>query len=192
MVKIRVDEGEQRQPNLLWDSVWSPPDGMADWAIAGPSEIDNKGGLQARAALHTAIIICLFTDKRMPEKHPLEKYLDDGDRRGWFGDVVDVRTDLFEEEMGSLLWIFERVPLTEEIRKSVEAEAQAALSPLIKQGAAVEITASAVASFASGRVDLTIEVFGRNGQKTYDYRFDDIWQQTATAPPPRPFPQYPA
>lgn len=192
MLRVRIDEGSDKQPILLWDSVWSPPDGMADWAIAGTDEPDNRGGLRSKAALHTAIILALFTDKRMPDDHALKYLIDDGDQRGWFGDAVDVRADLFEDEMGSLLWIFERAPLTEDIRKWVERLALEALMPLIKQGAAARIDAQATAQFAVGRVDLAVQIYGRDGQKTYDHRFEDIWQQTATAPKPLPFPQYPA
>lgn len=190
-LRVRIDEGSQPQPTLLWDSIWSPPDGMADWALAGADEPQNRGGLRSRAALHTAVIIALFTDRRMPENHPLERFIDDGDRRGWFGDGVDIRSDLAETEMGSLLWIFQRTTLTEEIRRSVEAVALEALAPLIRQGAAARIEAQATAAFAANRCDLAIQIYGRDGAQTYDYRFDDIWGQTATAPKPLPFPSFP-
>lgn len=190
-LRVRIDEGSDSQPMLLWDSVWSPPQGMADWAIADASEPQNRGGLRSKQALHTAIILALFTDRRMPDDHPLKYLIDDGDPRGWFGDAVDIRADLFEDEMGSLLWIFERAQLTEDIRKWVEALALEALAPLIRQGVAVRIDAHAAAQLAAGRVDLAIQVYGRDGKQTYDYRFDDIWQQTTSAPKPLPFPQYP-
>lgn len=191
MLRVRIDEGSDDQPILLWDSVWSPPQGMADWAIAGPDEPQNRGGLRSRAALHTAIVLALFTDRRMPDDHPLRYLIDDGDARGWFGDGVDVRADLFETEMGSLLWIFERAPLTEEVRRWVEALALEALAPLISQGVAERIEAQAVAQFAIGRVDLTVQIYARNQRGSIDFRFNDIWQQTVTAPLPPPFPQYP-
>jgi phage gp46-like protein len=191
MLRVRIDEGSEEQPILLWDSVWSPPQGMADWALAGPDEMQNRGGLRSRAALHTAIVLALFTDRRMPDDHPLRYLIDDGDARGWFGDGVDVRADLFETEMGSLLWIFERAELTEDIRRWVERLALEALDPLIAQGVAERIEAQAVAQFAVGRVDLTIQVYARDQRASIDFRFIDIWQQTVTAPLPPPFPQYP-
>ena len=163
---------------------------MADWAIAGADEPQNRGGLRSKAALHTAIILALFTDRRMPDDHPLRYLIDDGDSRGWFGDGVDIREDLFEAEMGSLLWIFERAPLTEDIRKWVESLAIEALMPLIKQGVAARIEAQAIAQFAANRVDLAVQVYGRDGAQTYNQRFDDIWQQATTAPKPLSFPQY--
>jgi len=188
---VRIDEGEQDQPTLFWDSVWEPWRGQADWALAGTDEKQNRGGLQARAALHTAIVIALFTDKRIDKDHPLFYLVEDGDPRGWFGDGVDVRADLFEEEMGSLLWIFERAHLNEDIRRWVEIITLEALAPLINQGAAVRIEAQAEAQFAINRVDLSVQVYGRDGSKLYDYKFEDIWAQTVTSPQPAPFPIMP-
>lgn len=190
-LRVRIDEGSDEQPILLWDSIWSPQFGAADWALAGANELQNRGGLQSRAALHTAVVIALFTDRRIPNEHPLRYLVGDGDPRGWFGDAIDIRADVGEGEMGSLLWVFERSTLTEDIRRWVEAIALEALSPLLKQGAAVRIEAEATAVFAINRCDLAIQIYGRDGKRTYDYRFDDIWAQTATAPMPRPFPSFP-
>jgi len=186
-LRVRIDEGSDAQPILLWDSVWAPWRGQADWAIAGADEPQNRGGLQSKAALHTAVVIALFTDKRMPDDHPLRYLVQDGDPRGWFGDAEDIRPELGEREMGSLLWAFERAPLSEDIRKWVEAIAIDALSTLIFQGIAVRIDATAVAEFAFDRVDLTIDIYGRDGSKVYNYKFDDIWRQSITSPPPVPF-----
>ena len=191
-LRIRIGEGETAQPSLLWDSVWSPPDGFADWAIAGADETQNRGGLQAKGALHTAVIIALFTDRRMPDDHPLRRLIDDGDPRGWFGDAVDIQSDLGETEMGSLLWIFARSYLNEEIRMWVEQIALEALAPLIFQRAAVRIEAQATAQFALNRCDLAIQIYGRGDKQIYDSRFEDLWQQTIQAAKPKPFPQFPA
>lgn len=184
-INVRIDEGEQEQPILLWDSVWEPWRGQADWAMAGASETQNRGGLSARAALHTAVVLSLFTDRRIDKQHPLFYLVEDGDQRGWYGDGVDVRQDLHETDMGSLLWVFERAHLNEEIRRWVEILALEALAPLIAQGAAVRAEAQADRSL--NRIDLHVQLYGRDGSKLYDYKFDDIWAQTATAPEPKPF-----
>jgi phage gp46-like protein len=159
--------------------------------MADGSEPQNRGGLAAKAALHTAVIISLFTDKRIPKDHPLFYLVEDGDQRGWHGDGVDVRADLHEEEMGSLLWIFERAHLNEDIRRWVELIAYEALLPLIKQGAATRIDVQAEAQFAINRVNLGVQIYGRDGSRTYDYKFEDIWAQTTNAPQPSPFPTHP-
>lgn len=176
---VRIDEGEQDQPTLFWDSVWRPWRGQADWAMAGADEPQNRGGLRAKAALHTAIIISLFTDKRIANDHPLFYLVEDGDPRGWFGDGVDVRSDLHETDMGSLLWVFERAHLNEEIRRWVEIVALEALTPLINQGVAIRIDVQAEAQFAINRVDLAVQVYGQDGSKIHDHKFEDIWAQTA-------------
>jgi phage gp46-like protein len=177
-VRVRIGEGEKPQPNLLWDSVWSPPEGAADWAIAGADEPLNRGGLRSKAALSTAIVLALFTDRRIPDQHPLRKYVTSSDPRGWWGNDIDVRADLGEEELGSLLWVFARAVLTEQIRLEVIACAQEALQCLINQGAAVRIDVQAQIEPALNRCDLFVQVYGRDGSKIHDVRFNDIWQQT--------------
>jgi len=191
-LRVRINEGGGAQPILLWDSVWAPWRGAADWAIAGSDEAQNLGGLQSKAALHTAVIISLFTDKRIPADHPLRYLVLDGDPRGWWGDGADIHPELGETDMGSLLWVFERAPLTEDIRRWVEAIALDALAPLIFQGVATKIEAQATAEFAADRCDLAIQIYGRDGSQLYNYRFDDIWKQSVTSPSPQPFPQNPA
>jgi phage gp46-like protein len=175
----------------LWDSIWKPWDGVADWAIADADEPQNRGGLRAKAALHTAIIICLFTDRRMPKTHPLYKFVDDGDQRGWWGDGEDVRDDLHETELGSYLWVLERATLTEEVRRYVEIFAIEALSTLISQGVCARIEAQAVAQFAINRCDLSVQLYARDGTLAVDVRFDDLWKQSLTSPKPERFPTTP-
>ncbi|WP_315705063.1 MULTISPECIES: phage GP46 family protein [unclassified Bradyrhizobium] len=190
-LRVRINEGGDKQPILLWDSVWQPWLGKADWAIAGADEDQNRGGLQSKAALHTAVIISFFTDKRIPDGHPLLYLVQDGDRRGWFGDGEDIRPELGETEMGSYFWVLERAPLTEEIRRWTEAIAIEALAPLVFQRAVARIEVQAIAEFAINRCDLAVQLYGRDGTKLYDFRFDDLWRQLVTAPPPLPFPQKP-
>ena len=186
-LRVRINEGSDRQPILLWDSVWFPAEGQADWAIADPDEAQNIGGLRSKAALHTAVILALFTDRRVPDDHPLRKYAGD-DQRGWWGDGEDIEAGQGEGDLGSLLWVFERTILDEDIRKWVEAVALEALAPLIFQKAAVRIDATASAEFALNRCDLLVQIYGRDNQKIYDQRFEDIWRQTVTSPRSPPFP----
>lgn len=177
--RIRVAEGQDPQSTLLWDTVWSGTGG--DWAIAG-AQAGNQGGLAARAAIATAILLCLFTDRRCPDDHPL-RFLADNDPRGWWGDGVDVRDDLGEGAMGSLLWLLERSILTApETKMWAEAFALEALRPLIDQGVAVKATAVATANPALGRLDMEIALFGRDGQAVFSQRFQDLWRQVAAGP----------
>lgn len=178
-LRVRIGEGEKPQQNYLWDSVWDPALGCADWALAGDGETLNRGGLRSQAALHTAIVLALFTDRRIPDQHPLRKYVAGDDPRGWWGNDIDVRADLGEEELGSLLWVFERAVLTEAVRLEVVAAATEAMHCLIKQGAASRIDVQAFTEPAFNRLDLAVQVYGRNGAQTYSVRFDDLWKQAA-------------
>lgn len=174
--RIRINEGNDPQPQLLWDSIWSNARGFADWAIASFSEVFNRGGLQATAALETAFVIQLFTDKRMPADHPLRKYVGD-DLRGWWGDGVDVRADLHETELGSLLWALARAPPNEDTRRWTETEALACLQTLIDQGVVARIDAQATIRATNDGVDLALQAYRADGSLAIDRRFDDIWAQ---------------
>ena len=190
-LQVRISEGDDEQPLLLWDSIWAPWKGYADWQIADAVEKHNRGGLRARGTLHTAVIICLFTDKRIAPDHPLAYLVDGDDPRGWWGDGEDIHAELGEREMGSLLWVFERAPLNEEIRRYVEAEALDALSTLIFQGVAVKIEAVATRPANVNRLNLDVRMYGGNGSVIYDFKFEDIWRQSVTTPAPVPFSTYP-
>lgn len=184
-IVVRSTEGCDPQPFLLWDSVWNPDLGVADWALAGDDEALNRGGLQARAALHTAIILCLFTDRRLPDdmRHP------DGDaangpagggfadRRGWHGDTYDVRSDLGEGALGSLLWTLERGTLSDATARQAEAFALEALQPLIDQGAAARAEVEASASPVESRLEMLVRLFSHDGAAAYDQRFALVWSQ---------------
>jgi hypothetical protein len=71
-LRVRINEGSDKQPILLWDSVWFPWRGAADWAIAGSEEPQNRGGLQAKGALHTAVILSLFSTVRISARDDLQ------------------------------------------------------------------------------------------------------------------------
>lgn len=178
---IRVAEGCDLDPFLLWDSVWDARRGFADWALAGADEPLNRGGLAAKAALATAVTLCLFTDKRIDDTHPLY-WLADGNPRGWWGDGVDVRDDLGETPLGSHLWLLARAPLTingVSAARWAEQLALEALAPLKSQGAVVRIEAAAIANERKNRLELTVSLYGRDGANVYDGKFDLIWQQVA-------------
>lgn len=174
---FRLNEGGDAIPIQLWDSVWNPQAGQADWALAGADEVKNRGGLQATAALHTAVVLALFSDVRCPEDHPLF-YLADGDPRGWWGDGIDVRADLGEAPLGSLLWLLERAPLTSEIvSRWAPTFAQEALAPLLQQRAATRLEVETVGNELESRLEITVRLYGRDGARIFDERFAAVWQQ---------------
>jgi phage gp46-like protein len=153
--------------------------GFGDWALAGMDETRNVGGLRAQGALHTAVTLCLFTDRRISDDHPL-RWLVEDDPRGWWGDGVDVRTDLGEDELGSLLWVLERAPLTVDIERWAKALAEEALTPLIRQGVANRSEVTATAVRARDRMTMEVVLFGQDGKDKYRQQFEIVWKQ-ATA-----------
>jgi phage gp46-like protein len=183
-INVRINEGCAAQPELLWDSVWNSEGGFADWAVAQPSEPHNAGGLQAMRPLDTAVIDSLFTNRRCPDGHPLTP--PDGDMGGWWGDAVDVRTDLGEDPLGSLLWLLERSILDPVATpRWAVTFAQDALAGLARQGACARVAVQAYANPPS-RLDLAVQLYGRNGSKIYDRRFNNIWAREFSPMPTSP------
>lgn len=180
-VVIRAAEGCATDANVLWDSVWDTAQGLADWAPADFDETMNRGGLRAKAAIETAVILALFTDRRVDLDHPLA-WLADGDVRGYFGDGIDVRDDLNEGPLGSLLWLLERAPMTiNGVPAATWAEqfAHEALATLITQGVCVRIDIAATSNEIEGRIELSVALYGRDGARVYDRNFDVLWNQVA-------------
>jgi phage gp46-like protein len=180
-VVIRAAEGCDEDVNALWDSVWSTADGIADWALADPDERSNRGGLRSKAGIETAVVLALFTDKRIDPDHPLY-FLADGDARGYWGDGIDVRADLNEGPLGSFLWLLERAPLT--IRnisaaRWAEQFATEALMPLQTQGVVVRMEIAATTNELESRLELVVRLFGRDGNRVFDRKFDVLWNQVA-------------
>lgn len=186
-IYIRTGEGCAEQPLLLWDSVWDADAGEATWALAGPDEALNRGGLQATSPLQTAVILCLFTDKRAPPEMEagapgpagFPPRLDDGDARGWWGDGIDLLAEEGETALGSYLWFLERAPLTDRVAELAALYAREALAPLIAQQVCVRVEASAVAVPLDGRLDLSVDLYGRDGANIYSERFAIYWQALA-------------
>jgi phage gp46-like protein len=187
-VNLRANEGCAPQPVLFWDAVWNAEAGAADWAYAQPQESRNVGGLQALKAIETAVTLCLWTDRFCPPDHPLAKYIEANDPRGWWGDAIDVRTDLGEAPLGSLLWTLERAVVTPATVQWTQALALDALAPMLAQDSVSRVDAQAFAGPGVNRIDLAVQVYGRDGAKIYDRRFDDIWAQlSAPSATPKSF-----
>jgi phage gp46-like protein len=169
-----VREGALAPISGYWDTIWSTEFGEGDWALADPDgAAGSRGGLKADAGLATAIILALFTDKRAPEGAAL----DDGDRRGWFGDRIDVRADLGETDLGSWIWLYERSALTEELPQLIQDAAVEALEPIRLQGAVARFDVVAEMFRDDDRVDLGVDAFSQDGTKIFSQRFALLWDQ---------------
>lgn len=162
-----------------WDTIWDPDAQCGDWALAAADEVSNRGGLQAKAAIATAVILALFTDKACPPDHPLFKYAD-GDPRGWWGDGAPIDDD--DEPMGSLLWLLERSVAAGNLASQnaaqwAESFATAALATLIKQGVAVSCAAAATLYPQQRGMTLAVTLIGSNGSIIYSGKFEVLWSQ---------------
>lgn len=160
-----------------WDAAFAAPrSATCDWAYANANEPDNVGGLANRAALATAVILSLYTDRSCPPDHPLAKYAE-GDLRGWWGEAL---LEAGEEMMGSLLWLLERSVVTEEIRLYAAQFVQDALAWMIADKVCARIE-SAVEIVGLNAFSIGIALYGRDGSKIYDHRYEPAWRQAGLA-----------
>lgn len=152
-------------PDLIWDGI------AGDLAISPLSDPDNPGGLVSRAALKTAVLICLMTDVRVDATE-----LRDGDvNKGWPGDGFDLQPG--ETPLGSRLWQLRRSSLYEGIDLDAEDWARAALQRLIDQGAFARFDVTVSRVPAEQRLTLIVAGYGRDGAAIYQDRFAVLWEQ---------------
>ena len=165
-----ADEGVSVLP---FDIVWNGF--VGDFAVSAGGDDGPAGGLKAANPLRTAVILLLFSDARADPS--ALRFEHRGDRRGWPGDGFDVDTAGGEAPLGSWLWLYRRAALLDTTADEIAAEAERALQPLVRQGAVVRIDASAVADKAAGRVNLTVSLYGRDGQMAFADKFDILWRR---------------
>ncbi len=187
MVAVRFRDAEacEPSPQLLWDTIWvqrlDASGGHGDWILAGSGDqIESRGGLRAEAALHTATMLCLFTDRRLPDglQHPSN----DSDPRGWWGNSIrlDGEPDV---EMGSLLWTLERRTISDRLVMEAEDFARDALAVLAGQGAVARTEVAGELDRAQSALLLVVRHYSQAGTAVYEQRFGVIWQQTLNPAP---------
>jgi phage gp46-like protein len=192
---LSIIDDTVRAPNLLWDTVW---DGfVGDWAPAGidasrkpidifaepdifalpdvfaspppGGEASNNGGLRARAPLHTAILLCLMSDRRA---EPHDVITDgSGDPRGWPGDAIDPSI----APLGSRLWQLRRRELTDATADLAVVFAHEALQTLVDQKAVTSIDVSAAVNLEAGRLELSVALYRQDGALAADMNFWLLW-----------------
>lgn len=169
-VSLNIVEQIKAEPNHLWDSVW---DGfVADWTPAGADEPENQGGLRARSPLHTAILLCLMSDRRAEPND----FIPDGsgDPRGWAGDAIDPEI----KPLGSRLWQLRRRELTQDVADLAVVFAHEALQTLIDQNAVAEFKITASANLERGRLEMTVDALRENAQRAANVNFALMWQSS--------------
>lgn len=186
-INLRETEACDPQPQLIWDHVWvqepltelTATGGFADYQVGTGDEPGNVGGLQAKAQLHTATLMLLFTDKRAPA----DAKLDNDDPRGWWGDSIKFEGDLYERDLGSHLWMLERGTLDDtEIPLRAREMCEQALSVLIEQGMVAETIVETEADPERGVLLIGVRHFSHTGNVAYDQKFEVLWGQTVRWP----------
>lgn len=181
LVRRRDTEGCERQPQLVWDSVWvqrlDASGGYADWILAGADDQpESRGGLRAEAALHTATLLILMTDARAPGDLPLAG--GDDDRRGWWGDSVKLDGEP-DAALGSLIWTeIERGIANDATAVAVRDYALEALAVLAEQGAVARTEVETELRPEQGFLGLVVRHFDHAGDRAYEQRFAVLWGQT--------------
>jgi phage gp46-like protein len=186
-IRLRADEGCEEQPFLTPDLIIYPDEtggAYLDFALAEPQERRNNGGLRAREALQTAVVIQLFSDARAYDDDVLPDVLDP-DRRGWFGDGFARIEEQGNYNVGSRLWLLRRSILNDETVARAREMVVEALQPIVDQGAVarfdVEVESSHVRSAyigaEAGILMIGVTGYDVSGSSTYATKFEVLWQQ---------------
>lgn len=128
----------------------------------------SKGDLSSDDGLRTAVILSLFTDRRVTDDE-----LPDGEtkRRGWWADQV---AEVDGDQIGSKLWLLQREKQTVEVLERAREYAEEALAWLIEDGVALSVS---VATSYPARGILSIEVeITRPNKETASLSFDYAWE----------------
>ena len=159
----------------------SGPEIRFDMALAEADETSNVLGLRSKEHLHTAILIQLFTDRRIRDGM---EHADPANPNpfGWFGDSVDVRPDLGETELGSHLWTLRRSILNDDIVALAGDFTLEALQPIVDQGAVARFDVETEALHADAAVPYSILAIGirgfsQVGTSIYDQHFEVLWDE---------------
>lgn len=148
------------------DLIWSPWGGMADLALTSAGD-----DLSADAAIATAVVMSLFSDARDADDPRAGS-----DPRGWWGDAYPPAEA--DAPLGSKLWLpLERGVLSAAVAREVETLALESLAWMIADGLVARVDAAATARPETGRLDLEVALYARDGRQVYAARFDDLWQQ---------------
>lgn len=183
-IRLAADEGcEAEVPFLSPDLVITQAIGPAihfDHLLAEPVEVGNRGGFSARRGLHTAVVIQLFSDRRLPDGvSPLDEL--DPDPRGWWGDTIDRQDG--EDDIGSLLWTLRRAPLNKDTTDRAEDYCREALQCLVDQGAVARFDVACEGQRGpnidqtAGLLAIAIDGFAQDGSRVYSQKFQVLWDQ---------------
>lgn len=139
---------------------WDVDLGGADLVLDGDDLSTDEG-------LRQAVILSLFLDRRAEEGDVVE----DGDRRGWWADGVDVEGDRW----GSRLWLLAREKPPATWTDRAKAYASEALAWMVEDGVADRVTTTAEITTIGGAKGGAIEVQIHRPTGVSEYRFAAQW-----------------
>ena len=126
----------------------------------------ENGDLKSDDGLETAVIISLFTDRRVSEQQLPDLAVS---KRGWWGDMF---SDIDGDQIGSRLWTIERRKRTDETLRLYEDFAKEALDWLIEDGVASTITVLAAYDSQGQAVGEIIITRPSGATSRYDANWD--------------------
>ncbi len=139
---------------------WNVQRQECDLVVADPQ--------QPAAALETAVLISLFTDRRASADDELPEA--GADRRGWWGDVLP---SIEGDQIGSRLWLLARGKRTQETIRRARDYAAEALDWMVVDQVAAGVTVE-TAAWAENGIALVVEITRPNGRRQ---RFDFLWNR---------------
>ncbi|POG01133.1 hypothetical protein BGP84_00520 [Pseudomonas putida] len=122
--------------------------------------------MSREALLRRAVTISLFTWRRAGA----DDVLDDGDRKGWWGDSVPTTPG---DQIGSWLWLLQRRTITPDTLRDAQGYAEEALRWMTDDEIVTAVTV-AVERQDINRVNLQVLLTESNGE-TLQLAFEDIW-----------------
>jgi phage gp46-like protein len=124
--------------------------------------------LEAEEGLKTAILISLFTDRRVTaEELPPEER----DRRGWWADALNADDD----QIGSKLWLLKREKITTQVIAKFQQYCEEALQWLVDDGIAESVD---VIVERSGTYQVSIEIDLIRGHDEDGQKYAFVWDGT--------------
>ena len=105
----------------------------------------------------------------------LSELRDGEENRGWIGDSYDMGPD--EKPLGSKLWRHRRSAIYDGIEVTIEADVRDALQPLLDVKAAARLDVAVTADRQANKVSYHVSLYGRDGAKIYDNKFELLWDQ---------------
>lgn len=146
----------------MTDILISPQNGIFDLSITERDLTRSEG-------LENAILISLFTDGRANIDDELP--VDDGDRRGWWGDAFPSDIDGQVRPIGSKLWLLSRSKITQETLNRAQSYAAEALKWLVDDDLVAKIEVTTTRHDPRG-IGFEIIITRHNGKI---YKFTKFW-----------------